>query len=655
MEHKDYKLAAIMFTDIVGFSKMMEEDERGTLKTLDVHNALVREQVDKFRGQVIKTIGDAFLVMFNTALDAVQCSIAVQNHIREYTESRVGKPLTLRIGVHLGDIYFYENDALGEGINIASRLQGITKPGRITLSREVYSQVSGKLPMRVESLGQVNLKNISREVHAYEVIPEGTDNDSFQVRKERQPDKWAEVLSTPQPEDPPLPTSGPEAFLAREAPKTYQSFRELKSEWKVIGKSIKERFKADPAGFAREFFQGGGASGPQGRNGRSNRKTEDGVAEFVEKIIEAATGENQPKLNPDGTPMSAFQRYKAKFLAKDQKNGGVMPHLMSYLGVNGFLFVLNYLTGPSYWWFLWPLGGWGIGLVSHMAENYARSLTRRELVKVEDLDDAEGQTLQDYQKSRTAFITHTASNIAVTGFLFFTWAFTSGLASFMWPLIPAAAMGLGILSHFGVWIKRRSAFKTFWKNLKKTGRRSTKPLEAAPTEQNADPLVRQARELRDSILSQANSMKDGNPFGEDMTLTLDNYVTQIGELSTIDRELGQVIDSLGEEELAREEAELRAKLEKTASEALRGEYSRSLSEVEKQRKSFADLRDQREILQLRLGSALKNLRQMQIDLARIRGLNDSQPQGYLTSLKDRSQELSTYLEDYREGLKDLQG
>ena len=183
MEHKDYRLAAIMFTDIVGFSRMMEEDEPETLKTLDYNNKLVREQVEKYRRSVIKTIVDAFLAQFSTTLDAVQCALAVQEGIREYNEAKQGKPLTLRIGVHLGDIYFYENDALGEGINIASRLQSATKPGHITISREVYSQVSGKIPMKVESMGQVHLKNITREVHAYEIIPGGEDNNSSAYRK----------------------------------------------------------------------------------------------------------------------------------------------------------------------------------------------------------------------------------------------------------------------------------------------------------------------------------------------------------------------------------------------------------------------------------------------------------------------------------------
>ena len=222
MEHKDYRLAAVMFTDIVGFSRMMEEDEKGTLQTLDFHNKLIREQVEKFRGSVIKTIGDAFLTQFSTTLDAVQCSLAVQDGIREYNEAKLGKALTLRIGVHLGDIYFYENDALGEGINIASRLQGMTKPGHITISREVYSQVSGKIPMKVEAMGQVHLKNITREVHAYEIIPGGEDNNSVAYRKAH----GTELSTEPHKAAPAEPPETPRT-AAPPPP-----FKDLREEWK---------------------------------------------------------------------------------------------------------------------------------------------------------------------------------------------------------------------------------------------------------------------------------------------------------------------------------------------------------------------------------------------------------------------------------------
>ncbi len=177
MEQKDYRLAAIMYTDIVGFSRMMERDEAGTLEILRFHNGLVNGIAEKRHGTVIKTIGDAFLVDFRNTVEALQCAMEIQAAIYEHNKEGKGQPLLLRIGLHLGDIYFFENDALGEGINIASRLQSVAKPGCICFSQDVYNQVLNKIDFRADKLGKVSLKNITKEIHAYEVASPNIEFD----------------------------------------------------------------------------------------------------------------------------------------------------------------------------------------------------------------------------------------------------------------------------------------------------------------------------------------------------------------------------------------------------------------------------------------------------------------------------------------------
>jgi adenylate cyclase len=131
MDPKEYRLAAIMFTDIVGFSRMMEENEKATLKLLEYHNEIVQKHTEELRGSVIKTIGDAFLIDFPNTVNAVNCAVRIQQDLEERNRNNPEFTLVLRIGVHLGDIYFYENDALGEGNNSASRLESFGTPGRI--------------------------------------------------------------------------------------------------------------------------------------------------------------------------------------------------------------------------------------------------------------------------------------------------------------------------------------------------------------------------------------------------------------------------------------------------------------------------------------------------------------------------------------------
>lgn len=634
MEHKDYRLAAVMFTDIVGFSRMMEEDERGTLATLDFHDKLVREQIDRFRGSVIKTIGDAFLAQFNTTLDAVQCSLAVQEGIREYNEAKLGKPLTLRIGVHLGDIYFYENDALGEGINIASRLQSATKPGHITISREVYSQVSGKIPMRVESMGQVHLKNITREVHAYEIIPGGEDNNSSAYHKARR----AEV---PADEAPP-PRTAPSYAPPPPPPGPPPSFRDLRDEWRTLKDQVRDQRHEMRRDIRLEFQNQAAHFGP-------------GVhidpASVVAQIFRDPLDDLKAE---DGSPASPFQIYKQKKLRAAKKaKAGFGGHLVPYVAVNSFLTFLYFSVTPGiHPWFLYPLFGWGIGLASHWAAVKSAKLTARELEQIDDASAEELDVIKKFQDARGAFYAHAVSNTAVSALLLMIWVITGG--GFPWPLIPIGAMALGVFSHLTRFASRRSDFKEIWKALRSgTGRKPSKKLKTSAPEPEVDPLVRKARSLRDSIVAQANGMKGGNPFGDDMTLTLDNYVLQIGELSAIEQELGRIVASYNPADLEAEMATLQGKIASTTSATLKQEYQKSLGEIEKQKKSFGDLAEQQEILNLRMKSAMGNLQQMQVDLARIKGLSDGQKEGSFLSIKERSEELSRYIEDYREGLKEI--
>ena len=128
------KLAAIMFTDIVGFSRQMGADEARMLRLLDAHNRIIRPAVADHRGTVIKTIGDAFLVDFPSVVHAVQCAQAIQAQLRAYNAAKdKEEQIHVRIGIHSGDIVQRDGDVFGDGVNIASRLQQMADPDSICL------------------------------------------------------------------------------------------------------------------------------------------------------------------------------------------------------------------------------------------------------------------------------------------------------------------------------------------------------------------------------------------------------------------------------------------------------------------------------------------------------------------------------------------
>jgi adenylate cyclase len=162
-----------MFTDIVGFSRQMGSNEAHTLQLLETHNQIIQQLVNDHHGKVIKTVGDAFLVDFPSAVNAVQCAQQIQQHLRRHNaEKDSTAQIHVRIGLHLGDIVQKDGDVFGDGVNIASRLQGLAEPDTICLSHAVYKEIEKKLPLdMVISLGKPKLKNIAQRERVYALLP----------------------------------------------------------------------------------------------------------------------------------------------------------------------------------------------------------------------------------------------------------------------------------------------------------------------------------------------------------------------------------------------------------------------------------------------------------------------------------------------------
>ena len=166
------KIAAILAADVVGFSRMASADEDRTLARLrTLRSELIDPTVASQNGRVFKRTGDGALVEFRSVVEAVRCAITVQNAM---IERNVGMPadqrIDFRIGIHLGDVVEEsDGDLMGDGVNIAARLEGIAKPGMICLSEDAYRQVKGRLDLTVTDLGPTQLKNIAEPVRAYSV------------------------------------------------------------------------------------------------------------------------------------------------------------------------------------------------------------------------------------------------------------------------------------------------------------------------------------------------------------------------------------------------------------------------------------------------------------------------------------------------------
>src|ERR1700716_4170113 len=178
------RLAAIVAGDIAGYSRLMQIDEEGThIRVKRIERDLIEPSIAEHNGRLIKTTGDGFIAIFDSPVEAVRCGIVIQQNM-------VGRNALLpkhqwieyRIGFNLGDVIIEADDVYGDGVNIASRLEGIAEPGQVFISGGVYEQIKHKLVCGYESLGDRKIKNITDPVRVYRVLP---DPSAFNMTRKR--------------------------------------------------------------------------------------------------------------------------------------------------------------------------------------------------------------------------------------------------------------------------------------------------------------------------------------------------------------------------------------------------------------------------------------------------------------------------------------
>jgi adenylate cyclase len=176
-ERVQRRLAAILAADVAGYSRLMGDDEEGTLASLRAHlSELFEPSIDEHQGRIVKATGDGLLVEFSSVVDAVECAVACQDGMQQRnTDIPESRRIVFRIGVNLGDVIVHDDDLFGDGVNVAARLEGLAEPGGICVSDMVYQGVRSKLDIAFEDLGLQRLKNIGDPVHAYQIAAAADD------------------------------------------------------------------------------------------------------------------------------------------------------------------------------------------------------------------------------------------------------------------------------------------------------------------------------------------------------------------------------------------------------------------------------------------------------------------------------------------------
>lgn len=180
------KTRAIMFSDIQGYSRMMDKDETMALRLLEEHNAICTPLIKQSGGTVLKYIGDAILSSFESASDAVHCGIEIQRVLAaRNAQQPEGQRIVVRIGIHIGDVVIADGDVLGDGVNIAARIEPLAEPGGIAISQTVYDMIKARPEIRTVSLGAKELKNIKDAINIYKVLVAAHDTPSGAPRRGR--------------------------------------------------------------------------------------------------------------------------------------------------------------------------------------------------------------------------------------------------------------------------------------------------------------------------------------------------------------------------------------------------------------------------------------------------------------------------------------
>jgi adenylate cyclase len=197
-ERIERRLSGILIADVVGYSRLMEDDEEWTIRNLEENKELMQTHISEFKGRVVDSPGDNILAEFNSVVNAVECAIIIQKELAaKYVSLPENKRMEFRIGINLGDVIIKDNSIYGDGVNAAARIQSLTDPGGINISRPVYDQVKRKIDIQFDYLGEHQVKNLDEPVRIYRIIlgdKTGTQNSLIKPAEKASFNKMAYPL-----------------------------------------------------------------------------------------------------------------------------------------------------------------------------------------------------------------------------------------------------------------------------------------------------------------------------------------------------------------------------------------------------------------------------------------------------------------------------
>ena len=352
-----------------------------------------------------------------------------------------------------------------------------------------------------------------------------------------------------------------------------------------------------------------------------------------------------------------FNRYRERIRRKLRRTRtGFRVHLSVFAGVNIFLLMIWGITGGGFPWFLIPAAGWAIGIANHLNVFVQRIKQSRELAAQPDLTNRETRLVSAMHSARTSFGSHLTTAVSVSLFFAIIHAITGG--GFPWHLIPSGVLALAVFIHYsnyGPKVRRMRRTITDWiRGRRRMGEVDGSSASAEELGEREPAIIQEASAIRRAIIQQAAGAKtDGIDIGSDLETLLDTYVAQIRSLASKSADMDRLVAELPIVELEKDRATLVRRRTRAESDAVRLEYDKSIAEVDQQIASLKEVEQSREVIDLRLRSAMNLMKQLQIDLARAKGATISNTSSF-DLLRSKSDELSTYIRDLEAGYSELE-
>lgn len=359
-------------------------------------------------------------------------------------------------------------------------------------------------------------------------------------------------------------------------------------------------------------------------------------------------------------PEVQFAEY-SEFLSKlqDQVEGKrttFKGHLTAYVAVNGFLFFLNLFTsGLSFPWFIFPAGGWGIGLVSEYTALRGYRKVQQELQELPPMKPAALKEFRALKRAEKRHRSSAASLGSTAAFLLAINGVSSGFAA-PWSLIPLTVFGALFFAKHSVYTERtrkmRARFSELLQQQGSVGKYWAQTGSEGGTAAAAG-YEHEARTVANSVFTRLQKLEGVQQLSDDATKVLHTYLEQVKLLSAQVEEIDTIMQEIPKAEIEADRRELEVKVESAASEQLKQEYCRSIEEIDQHITAYHKLEEQRELLDLRIRSAINTLKKLRLDIARINSITQVQSMPHFDEVKQQSEELSEYIQDLAGGYQEL--